>query len=266
MRFERLTLGETARLEGRGLHSGTPVSVAVHPGETGIWFRCGAERVEAKPDSVSDTSRCTRLGGIAVVEHLMAAFAGLGISDAEVELSHPELPGLDGSSVPYLPALRQAGFQSLGECEIASPFTRVFVHDGEAKVAVAKGNGHWRYTFVREGLPSGELNFEEPDVIAAFAERIAPARTVGFEEELPMLEKLGLGQGLDRESCVLVGKSGYLNEPRFPDEPARHKMLDLIGDLYLAGVPIGMLDVSGTRSGHKLHVEAAARLAAAVRA
>jgi UDP-3-O-acyl-N-acetylglucosamine deacetylase len=70
---------------------------------------------------------------------------------------------------------------------------------------------------------------------------------------------------LDRESCVLVGKSGYLNEPRFPDEPARHKMLDLMGDLYLAGVPIGMLDVSGTRSGHRLHVEAAAKLAAAVR-
>lgn len=195
----------------------------------------------------------------------MAAFAGLGISDAEVELTRPELPGLDGSAASYLPVLKEAGIVPIGEREISAPFARVFVHENEAKVAVARGSGHWRYAFVREGVFPGEQTFEVTHVMAAFEAEIAPARTIGFEEELPMLEKLGLGQGLDRESCVLVGRDGYLNEPRFADEPARHKLLDLIGDLYLAGVPIGLLDVSATRGGHRLHVEAAARLASDVR-
>ncbi len=261
MRIARSTLRASARLSGLGLHSGRPVDVAIHPGREGIWFRHGKERVRAHPENVADTARCTRLGGISVVEHVMAAFAGMGITDAEVELSQPELPGLDGSAAPYVAALKEAGTENLGEVELRDPFSRVFAHSGDSKVAIAAGSGHWRYSFVREESWVGTQVFEASSVSESFSDEIAPARTIAFEVELPHLERLGLGRGLDRKSCVIVGPAGYGNQPRFADEPARHKLLDAIGDLYLAGVPIGLLDVAARRSGHKLNVEAAAKLA-----
>ncbi|MEJ5171946.1 MAG: UDP-3-O-acyl-N-acetylglucosamine deacetylase, partial [Fimbriimonadales bacterium] len=141
----------------------------------------------------------------------------------------------------------------------------VFASEGAAKVAIAEGTGHWRYTFQTETPFPGLQEVEFLRVQEAFGTEIAPARTFGFERELPRLRELGLAQGLDLDKALLLGEEGYVNEPRFADEPARHKLLDLIGDLYLAGVPPSLLDVAAERSGHRLHVEAARRLARAVR-
>lgn len=261
----RRTVARPVRFQGSGLHSGVPVTVVVHPSSEGLAFRLGEWRCPVAPDSVTDTVRCTRLGGVSTVEHLMAALAALGITDAEIEADAPELPALDGCSRHYWLALSEAGLETIGELSVRGPFVRVFAAEGAAKVAIAEGTGRWRYTFQTESDFPGLQEVEFLRVDEAFGEQIAPARTFGFERELPKLRELGLARGLDLETALLLGEHGYANEPRFPDEPARHKLLDLIGDLYLAGVPPSLLDVAAERSGHRLHVEAARRLARAVR-
>jgi UDP-3-O-acyl-N-acetylglucosamine deacetylase len=260
MTFPRRTLASEARFEGIGLHSGNPVTVVVHPGEEGIWFRCGSERVQAIPANVSDTSRCTKLGGISTIEHLMSAFAGLEVTDAEVELDAPELPAAGGCSAPYVEGLTRAGFSALPDGEADLPYARLFHHDGEIRIAMGRGTGHWRFLFDAGDRWPGAQSFETESVVDRYASDIAPARTFAFAEEVPQIIQAGLAKGLDATSALLLGIEGYKNDPRMPDEPARHKLLDLIGDLYLAGVPIRHLNVAAERSGHRTNVAAAAIL------
>jgi UDP-3-O-acyl-N-acetylglucosamine deacetylase len=106
----------------------------------------------------------------------------------------------------------------------------------------------------------GEQVAESEDVVADYAERIAPSRTIAFAEEIPMIIQAGLGKGLDESSVLVLGLEGYKNEPRSPDEPVQHKLLDIMGDLYLAGVPARALSVVAERSGHRANVKAAAKL------
>lgn len=256
----RKTVANEVSLEGLGLHSGVPVRVLIHPGDQGIWFRLGTEKVEAKPQNVTDTTRCTRLGPVSTVEHLVSAFAGLEVTDAEVELSDFELPGLDGSSRLYVSALNEVGFQPLPEVEMPPLFSRVFLQEDGLKVAISKGTGHWRYIYETGPRWPGEQSFEANDSVAAYETEIAPARTFALAEEIPMIIQHGLGKGLDEESALIVGIEGYKNPARFSDELARHKLLDLMGDLYLAGVPIRHLNVVAERSGHRANVRAASML------
>ncbi|KXK14835.1 MAG: UDP-3-O-(3-hydroxymyristoyl) N-acetylglucosamine deacetylase [Armatimonadetes bacterium OLB18] len=195
----------------------------------------------------------------------MSALAGLEVTDAEIEVQGGELPGLDGSSKEYVEGLLDVGLASVGTVEREPLFERVFVQEESIKVAVSSGRGVWRYGFLSDAWPF-EQEFESIDIVGEFREEIAPARTWAFEHELPAIEQLGLGRGLDATSAVVLGKQGYVNEVRFPDEPARHKLLDLIGDLYLAGFPIRQLNVSACRSGHRAHVEAARSCATRFRA
>lgn len=263
MTFPRRTLAVPATIEGLGLHGGEKVRVTIHPGEEGLWFRHGSERIEAKAENVSDTTRCTRLGGISTVEHLMSAFAGLGITDAEVELTAPELPALDGSAAPFVAVVEEAGITEIGTLEIEPPYSRVFLQEGDIKIAIGKGEGFWRYAYSTGDRWPGEMEYEMTP--GSYAGEVAPARTFALAEELPPIIQAGLARGLDRDSALVLGIEGYKNDPRFPDEPARHKLLDLLGDLYLSGIPIGALDVVAERSGHRTHVKAAAMLAKATK-
>jgi UDP-3-O-acyl-N-acetylglucosamine deacetylase len=102
------------------------------------------------------------------------------------------------------------------------------------------------------------------NIVNSFEAEVAPARTFGFERELPQIEAAGLAKGLDRSSALLIGESGYANEARFDDEPARHKLLDAMGDLYLSGVPVRFLNVVAERTGHRMNVLAASKLKEAV--
>ena len=265
IRFIRKTLKGDALLEGLGLHSGIPVRVQIHPGEHGIAFRRGGERILASPENVTDTTRCTTLGPVATIEHLMSALAGLEITDAEIELDAPELPGLDGSSLPYVEALLAVGLEELGEKEIPELFSRVFLQDEAVKIAASKGAGHWRVVYSLGDRWPGTQEFEAVDAVAAYGAEIAPARTFVLAEEIPMIIQHGLGKGLDEHTALILGIEGYKNESRFADEPARHKLLDLIGDLYLSGIPIRHLNVVAERSGHRTNVKVAAMLAQAVK-
>lgn len=263
MTYLRRTVASDVRFEGRGLHSGEPVTVVVHPGSKGIRFVAQGQTVDAKPENVVDTSRCTRLKNVATIEHLMSALAGLEVTDADVEVSGAEMPALDGAAAVYVEQLLAAGFETIGEADKPKPFSRVFVHDSTGKVAVSAGAGHWRYDFETGDRWPGSMHFETLDVTQSYAHEIAPARTFGFEEEVPMIQAAGLAKGLDESNVFLLGQHGFLGSVRFADEPPRHKLLDLIGDLYLSGVPIRLLNAVGEKSGHKLHVEAAHLLALA---
>jgi UDP-3-O-acyl-N-acetylglucosamine deacetylase len=248
-----------------GLHTGVPVNVTIHPGENGIAFRYGADRTRAHPANVSDTTRSTKLGEVGTIEHLMSAFAGLEITDAEVELDAPELPGLDGSAGGFADAILAAGIERIGEREFPDLYTRIFMQEeGGLKVAIAKGGGQWRFVFATDERWPKEQAYELDDAVAGYVENVARARTFAFAEEIPMIIQLGLAKGLDESSALILGIEGYKNEPRYEDEPARHKLLDLMGDLYLAGVPCRALSVVAERTGHRANVKAAALLAQAV--
>ncbi|MFY9233200.1 MAG: UDP-3-O-acyl-N-acetylglucosamine deacetylase [Fimbriimonadaceae bacterium] len=260
MIYTRRTLAIEARFEGLGLHCGEPVRVRVLPGEAGLRFISGGNRFEATPDNVTETARCTRLGDISTIEHLMSALAGLEVTDADIEVVGGELPALDGSSRVFCQGLVGAGFASLGEAEISGPFTRIFVQEPDWSLAVSAGEGHWRYSFDAGDRWPGVQTFESPDVSRDYQESVAPARTFGFETEVEAIRAAGLAKGLDLESALLIGSNGYANAPRFPDEPARHKLLDAIGDLYLAGIPIRFLNVAAYRAGHTANIRAATLL------
>jgi UDP-3-O-[3-hydroxymyristoyl] N-acetylglucosamine deacetylase len=260
MEFPRRTVKRPVSLAGNGLHSGVAVRVTIHPGADGIRFKHGSNWIDAIPENVSSTTRCTSLGEVSTIEHLMAAFGGLEVTDADVEVDAAELPALDGSAGPYVAALVEAGFEDLAPGSFEPLFERIFVQEPTYKLAVGAGTGHWRYEFVTESGWPGVQTLEVAEIAANFPTTIAPARTIAFEDEIEAARAAGLGQGLDIDSVVLIGSSGYANEPRFPDEPARHKLLDAMGDLYLAGVPLAFLNVVGERSGHEANVRAAALL------
>lgn len=263
--FERKTVAKDVLFNGKGLHSGNPVDVAVKPGDDGIWFRCGKDRIKACPNNVSDTSRCTILGPISTIEHMMAALAGCEITDAEVELSSPEMPALDGASGEYTKTILATGSTVIGIAACSGPYARVFVQENESKVAIAAGSGHWKFDFISENRWPFHQTFETESVHSDFNGDIASARTFDFEENVPLIQAAGLARGLNLDTALILGKDGYVNAPQFQNEPARHKMLDMIGDLYLSGVPIRLLSVAAVRSGHWLNVKAAKVLSEAAK-
>ena len=257
MIFNRQTIKSELVVEGKGLHSGEPVIAKFLPSSDGIQFVHGIDVFDAKPENVTDTSRCTVLGTIRTIEHVMSALAGLAITDVRIELTFPELPGLDGSALMYVNALQKCGSEVLEPTEVKDLYARLFVQTDNLKIAVGKGTGHWRYDFVTDERWPGAMTYETLDVAQEYKTQIAPARTTVFSEEIEQVKAAGLGQGLDESSVLIIGEKGFENEARFDNEPARHKLLDLIGDLYLAGVPISHLNVVGYRSGHRRNVEMA---------
>ena len=260
MTYLRKTLSGPVSVEGVGLHTGVPVKMTVHPGDSGIWFRLGSERVQARPDSVSDTTRSTKLGAVGTVEHLMSAFCGLEITDAEVELDAPEVPGLDGSSLPFIELITDIGLETIGEHHLPDLYRRIFFQEEELKVSVGRGTGAWRYTYATGERWPGEQTVFIEDVVASYESEIAPNRTFTLMEEIPLIIQAGLGKGLDESSVLVLGIEGYKNDARSPEEPARHKLLDLMGDLYLSGIPARALSVVAERSGHRANVKVAAML------
>jgi UDP-3-O-[3-hydroxymyristoyl] N-acetylglucosamine deacetylase len=258
--YPRQTLRSSVTFEGKGLHGGEPCRVTVNPSENGIVFRTASGRWHALAENVTDTTRCTRLGEVATIEHMMSALAGLEVTDAEIEVVGGEMPAMDGSATGFAEALHEAGFESLNDGETALPFKRVFLQEDGVKIAIGKGEGHWKYTYDLGDRWPTQQAFESFSVPLEYRRQNAPARTFALAEEIPAILQMGLAKGLDQDSALILGIEGYKNEPRFEDEPARHKLLDLIGDLYLSGIPVRLLNVDSERSGHGTNVRAAALL------
>lgn len=259
------TIARPFTVAGIGLHCGQPVSLTVHPASAnqGLKFRRadlpGQPQLRAHFSQVVNTTRATTLGEGAVtlgtVEHLLAAFFGLGIDNAVIEVEGPEIPILDGSAAPFVERLLQAGTQLL-------PWPRAYllVH---RPVEFSNGDGWMRVTPGQFRI-SYAIDFSHPLIqrqrysVALegdnFRREIAPARTFGFLKEVQFLKSRGLARGGSLDNAVVLDDTGVLNPDglRFPEEFVRHKILDLLGDLALLGLPlIGRLEVS--RGSHELH-------------
>lgn len=262
-------------MEGIGLHEGQHVSVQVRPGraDSGVVFVRSdlpeAEPIPAVIGSLGEGGRRTVLrrgpAEVHTVEHLLAALLGLQVDDLEIELNGPELPSLDGSALPWFEALQRAGIVELKAPRKTLELSRAISVelDGATLSAMPSERPglHLSYTldYTAQGLMPQYVEAHVPG--SDLSAEVAPARTFVFAAEAEALQKAGFGQGAHGGNTVVLDGSGRPVEGRlrFPDEPARHKLLDLMGDLFLVGAEL-QGRVVATKSGHRAHHELVRRL------
>jgi UDP-3-O-[3-hydroxymyristoyl] N-acetylglucosamine deacetylase len=262
---KQTTIGRMFCAAGVGLHSASPVQVTVKPAPayTGYLFRrtdLNGFEIPASPQNVSHVSYATTLmkSGvmIATVEHLLSALFGCGVDNAVIEVDSLEVPILDGSSRPWVEWIEGAGVMQL---EAPRAYLRV-----RKRIEVSEKNRTMSIEPADEFRISCEIEFNHPLIglqrrdatfrDSEYQREIAPARTFGFVHELELLRQNGLARGGSLDNAIALTPDGILNpDPlRFADEFVRHKILDIIGDMALAGMPI-LGHVRAARSGHGLH-------------
>ena len=261
----RNTLARELTVSGTALHAGTPVTMTLRPGTPGegVVFQ-RSDKADAKIPARYDLVGETRLGtvieqdgvSVGVIEHLMAAVAGAGIDDLLVRLDGPEPPILDGDALSYLVLIEEAGVAATEKPRRAIRLLReVKVSEKNAYVALHPAAGA-AYDFLLEyDTPAiGRQEFRFAFSQRNFRDLIAPARTFGFAKDLEALNAMNLARGASLENTLALDETGVINKDRqrFADEFVRHKILDAIGDMALAGAPL-MARFEGVRSGHGLN-------------
>ena len=275
-RHQRTLAAETT-IEGVGFISGARVRVRLQsaPPGTGIVFcrvdRPAAPLLPAQATSVSDTRRRTTLGpaasGVTLVEHLLASLAGLRIDNCRIELDGPEPPGLDGSAAGFVAAIVKAGAVVQPQRRpVWTVDTPILVAEGGATVGIHPAEHHGlRVSYLLDYGAFGPIprqRFTLDATPADFAREVASSRTFVTAVEAETLRAQGIGRHLSAANLLVFGHRGPIdNRLRFADEPARHKVLDLLGDLALCGFDLAG-HVVAYRSGHALNVELARRLTA----
>ena len=270
VRLQR-TLRTAVEFTGVGLHSGQTVQARVLPApqDNGVEFVRtdvpDAPPIPARINYRSPMERRTRLARstaqVDTVEHLLAVCYGMNIDNLTVELSGPEVPGLDGSASGIVDLFGQAGIvEQRAEAKLFRLDQPIYVRDGAATLVALpteRPNLTLQYiaSFDEPGVESGSLQLEvTPET---FTSEIAPARTFCLASEIPMLQEMGVGKGATRENTLVLGDPNTVM--RMPAEPVRHKMLDLLGDLYLLGADL-QAHIIATRSGHSTNAELVRRL------
>lgn len=266
--IKQRTLKNVIRATGVGLHTGEKVYLTLRPAsaDTGIVFRRidlpEPVEIRACPQNVSDTRLSTTLESdgarVSTVEHLMSAFAGLGIDNAYVDLTAPEVPIMDGSAGPFVFLIQSAGIE---EQNAPKRFIRIKqkieVHDGDKWAGFEPFDGFkvsfeidFDHPMFRNSRQQASVDFST----TSFVKEISRARTFGFVGDLEALRAAGLARGGGLDNAIVLDGFRILNEDglRYEDEFVKHKVLDAIGDLYLLGHPlIGAF--SAHKSGHALN-------------
>ncbi|MBA3487691.1 MAG: UDP-3-O-acyl-N-acetylglucosamine deacetylase [Lysobacter sp.] len=262
------TLKNVIRATGVGLHSGEKVFLALRPApiDAGIVFRRvdlePAAEIPARAELVTETMLCTGLtqgaGKVMTVEHLLSALAGLGVDNCYVDLSAPEVPIMDGSAGPFVFLLQSAG---IVEQAAAKKFIRikhqVEVRDGD-KFARFEPHVGFRIGFTIEFdhpmIPARQSRAQVDFSTANYVQEVSRARTFGFMRDLEFMRERNLGLGGSMDNAIVLDEYRVLNDDglRYADEFVRHKILDAVGDLYLAGHPI-IGAYEGFKSGHALN-------------
>ena len=275
--LKQRTLKSSTRTTGVGLHTGEKVAMTLRPAHpnTGIVFRridlAKPVDIRAEAHRVSDARLCSTLEQdgvrVATVEHLMSAFAGLGIDNAYVDLTGPEVPIMDGSAGPFVFLIQSAGIE---EQPAAKRFMRML-----RTVQVDEG-GKWARLEPFEGFRlSFSIDFEHPVLErsaqaatvdfaeTSYVKEVARARTFGFMQDVETLRSDGLALGGSLENAIVMDEYRVLNVDglRYVDEFVKHKVLDALGDLYLIGHPI-VGAFSAHKSGHALNNQLARRVLA----
>ncbi len=265
MRFQR-TIKNEVRFEGIGLHSGRPVRISLKPAPRDhgvIFFR--KDRgiyIKASFQNVIDTAFATTIGvdgvRIRTVEHLLASLSGLCIDNILVEIEGPEVPAMDGSAIFFVEYILKAGIVNQAKKVTYLEVKRPFLYEEPGIRIMALPYRGRKLTYNLE-LPHGPLKKQAISIELneeTFLSHIAPARTFGFLKDVEYLRKNGLALGGSLSNAVVIDGEKVLNTEglRFPDEFARHKVLDMIGDLYLAGAPIAGHIISW-KSGHSSNIK-----------
>jgi len=262
------TIKNVIRATGIGLHTGDKIYLTVRPApvDTGIVFRrvdiSPAVAIAATADAVGETTLSTTLVSgdvkVSTIEHLMSAFAGIGIDNAIVELSGPEVPIMDGSAGPFVFLLQSAG---IAEQSAAKKFVRVkrevTVRDGDKSATFRPFNGfkvsftiQFDHPLFRGRDQTATVDFST----TSFVKEVSRARTFGFMRDIEYLRSQNLALGGSTENAIVVDDYRILNEDglRYDDEFVKHKILDAIGDLYLVGHSL-LGEYIGHKSGHALN-------------
>jgi len=266
--LKQRTLSSIVKASGIGLHTGEKVQISLRPAaeNTGIIFRRidldPVQQIKASAENVTDTTLGTSIGNnnasIMTVEHLLAAFAGLGIDNALVDLHGPEVPIMDGSSAPFVFLIESAGIEEQNALKKLLRIKKMIrVEEGD-KFAEFKPYNGYRISF--------EINFDHPMIknkntnltldfsALTFLKEISRARTFGFLKEVETLRSQNLALGGSLDSAVVLDDYRILNQDglRYQEELVRHKILDVVGDLYLMGhIMVG--EFNGYASGHELN-------------
>jgi UDP-3-O-[3-hydroxymyristoyl] N-acetylglucosamine deacetylase len=264
---EQFTLAHTVEAEGIGLHTGKQCAVELSPAPEGggLVFFCGDDPapVPALAENAILAERRTVLGRgglrIETVEHLLGALAGMRIFHARIQVVGPEVPALDGSALPFVELIEQAGVAPVqNPSRLIMPTSPVTVSDdsGEALVEALPCDDY-RVSASVCYAETGEQKVSLRITPEVFKKEIAPARTFGFEDEVELVLRSGLAAGASPDNVVLIGRGCKMSSPaRLENEVARHKVLDLIGDLALCG---GVLraHIIASRPGHRLNTRLA---------
>jgi UDP-3-O-[3-hydroxymyristoyl] N-acetylglucosamine deacetylase / 3-hydroxyacyl-[acyl-carrier-protein] dehydratase len=292
------TLAEAVSIKGTGLHTGLPVEMVLKPANPGFGLQFqridlpNQPLIKADCDLVTDTSRGTTLqlgdAKVSTVEHVLAALAGMGIDNALIEVDAPEIPIMDGSSAPFVELIIQAGIAEQDAAKIWYTLDENIYHSDEEKrvdITALPANEYQVTTLIDFNSPVLGTQHAGLRRMKDFKTEIAPCRTFSFLHELEMLLEHNLIKGGDINNAIVVvdkpvteqemtrlakafgrekmeiKSEGYLNnlELRFPNEPARHKLLDVIGDLALIGYPI-KAKIIAHRPGHSTNVAFAKKI------
>jgi UDP-3-O-[3-hydroxymyristoyl] N-acetylglucosamine deacetylase len=262
------TLAAEISLTGTGVHSGAPVSIALCPadGDTGIRFllsngHADGTEIVADQRSVTGVTLCTVLGdgngaSVATVEHLLAALRGLGVDNAVIEIDSPEVPIMDGSAAQFVEAIDEVGLAELdAPRRYLKVLKRVSVEEAGAYGELLPYNGFHLDVGIDFDTPLiGTQRIELELNPGSFRRDLARARTFGFMKDVERLWAAGLALGASLDNTVAIGDDRIINREglRFPDEFVRHKALDAVGDLALAGAPI-LGAFRSHRGGHRLN-------------
>ena len=262
------TLKTVIRATGVGLHSGEKVFLTLRPApvDTGIVFRRTdldpVVEMPARADLVTETTLCTGLtygaGKVMTVEHLLSAMAGLGIDNCYVGLSAPEVPIMDGSAGPFVFLLQSAG---IAEQDAPKRFIRikhpVEVRDGDKIARFEPFDGFrlgFTVVFDHPAIPASQSRAQVEFSTENYIREVSRARTFGFMRDLEYMRERNLGLGGSMDNAIVLDEFRVLNDDglRYADEFVRHKILDAVGDLYLAGHAI-VGAYEGYKSGHALN-------------
>lgn len=262
--------GEVTR-SGIGLHSGTSTQVTIRPaaaGEGRYFVRVdlpGAPVISAQIEAVNPTMLSTELvngnAKVRTVEHLLASLAGLGVDNARIEIDGAEVPLLDGSAHEWAVAIADVGLVSQSAQVTRSILEPIWIYEGDAFVAAIPAPAlRFSYGIDFELAAIGNQWHSWPPDRDSFLTEIAPARTFGLAHQIDQLRSSGLIKGGSLENALVCGDDGWLNPPlRFSNEPVRHKLLDLVGDLSLLGA-IPIAHFLAYKASHRLHTQLAQKI------